>query len=188
MDESGVKVSGEMHTNLEIAGNTLVGHVSDWPTGMYHKAHYHGGGAVLLALRGKGYVLMWPKEIGMHPYQAGRADQVVKVEWKVGGIYSPPNGWFHQHFSTGADAVRQLAIRLPSRLHPIGFDLAASRQLSLKDPVIHGSVVSIKKGGSMVEYEDEDPEIRKRFEATLSAEGIQCQMPSVAHHRMESPV
>lgn len=181
LDQSDIKISNAQHTGFEIAGNTLVGHISDWPAGGYHKAHYHGGGATLTILRGKGYVLMWPKEAGIRPYQSGRGDQVVKVEWKPGAVYSPPSGWFHQHFNTGSESVRQLAIRLPSRLHPLGFDLAASRQHSLKDRNLTGVLLSVKQGGSLIEYEDEDPEIRGRFEQALREEGLQCRMPAVAY-------
>ena len=108
LDESDIKISNAQHTGFEIAGNTLVGHISDWPAGGYHKAHYHGGGATLTILRGKRYVLMWPKEAGVRPYQSGRGDQVVKVEWKPGAVYSPPSGWFHQHFNTGSEPVNFL--------------------------------------------------------------------------------
>jgi quercetin dioxygenase-like cupin family protein len=180
LDQNDVKVSNAQHTGFEIGGNTLVGHISDWPAGGYHKAHYHGGGATLTILRGKGYVLMWPKEAGIQPYQAGREADVVTVNWQPGAVYSPPSGWFHQHFNTGSDAVRQLAIRLPSRLHPIGFDLAASRQHTVKDRNLTGVLLSVKEGGSLIEYADEDPEIRKRFEAALRAQGLKFDMPGAA--------
>jgi oxalate decarboxylase/phosphoglucose isomerase-like protein (cupin superfamily) len=174
------KVAGGQHTCYEIVGNTLVGHISDWSQGRYHKAHYHGGGATLTILRGKGYVLMWPKEAGIQPYQAGREANVVTVNWKPGAVYSPPSGWFHQHFNSGAEPVRQLAIRLGSAEHPVGIHLAASRQDTLKDSDVFGGLVSVRKGGSLIEYEDEDPQIRKNFEAAIRGEGVECQMPNVA--------
>jgi mannose-6-phosphate isomerase-like protein (cupin superfamily) len=51
-------------TQLEIAKNTLVGQVAEWPVGRYHKAQDHGGGGVVVILRSQGYSLMWPKEWG----------------------------------------------------------------------------------------------------------------------------
>ena len=39
-------------------------------------------GAVLLILRSQGYSLMWPQEVGVHPYEAGFEDQVVRVDWQ----------------------------------------------------------------------------------------------------------
>jgi len=44
---------------------------------------------------------------------------------------------------------------------------------------IHGDV-----RGALLEYEDEDPAVRRDFEAALRAEGIACQMPEFA--RIES--
>jgi hypothetical protein len=41
-------------------------------------------------------------------------------------------------------------------------------------------VLSVKKGGALLEYEDEDPAVRRDFEAALRAEGIESQMPSLA--------
>jgi hypothetical protein len=44
-----------------------------------------------------------------------------------------------------------------------------------------GTTTSIKRGGTLIEYEDEDPEIRRRFEATLKQEGVRSDMPQVAY-------
>lgn len=35
---------------------------------------------------------------------------------------------------------------------------------------------SIKKGGTQLEYEDEDPKIHKQFEAALAQAGAKCGM------------
>ena len=51
-------------TQFEIANNRLIGHLAEWPVGRYHKAHFHGGGAVLVILRSEGYSLMWPNHLG----------------------------------------------------------------------------------------------------------------------------
>jgi hypothetical protein len=47
----GVKGAKVKIMNFEMAENVLTGHLSEWPVGMYHKAHYHGPGAILLGLR-----------------------------------------------------------------------------------------------------------------------------------------
>ena len=39
-----------------------------------------------------------------------------------------------------------------------------------------GADVSIKEGGAQVEYEDENPEIHRLFEADLASHGATCQM------------
>lgn len=38
---------------------------------------------------------------------------------------------------------------------------------------------SVKLGGTLIEYEDEDPQIRADFEAALAAKGLSCSMPPV---------
>jgi hypothetical protein len=143
--------------------------VADWPTGLYHKAHYHGAGAVIVILKSTGYTLLWPKEKGTQPYATGNGDEVVELRWREGSVLSPPSGWFHQHFNIGKEAARQLALRFGSRLHPIGLHQAAKKKTD-------GVYISVKKGGTMIEYEDEDPEIRRRFEANLNRVGTPLRM------------
>ena len=170
------KSAGGRITGFEISGNSLIGHIAEWPVGRYHKAHYHAAGAILLGLRSEGYVLMWPNELGPRPYEAGHADQVVKVEWGLGSVYSPPQGWFHQHFNTGREPARQLALRFGSHRYPVGFHLAAKRSEA-------GTAISIRDGGTLIEYEDEDPLIRRAYEEALARTGIPCDMPQFAYAR-----
>jgi hypothetical protein len=170
LDSRDVKGAGVELTQFELAGNELIGHISQWPVGRYHKAHYHGPGAVLLGLQSSGYVLLWDKELGTRPYDSGWGDHVVEIKWKECSIYCPPGGWFHQHFNTGAQAARHLALRYGSRTHPVGFKVAAQRRED-------GVYIDVKKGGTLIGYEDEDPEIRRRYEAELGHRGIPCQMP-----------
>jgi mannose-6-phosphate isomerase-like protein (cupin superfamily) len=173
LDAKEVKGAGAQITQFEMTGNLLIGHITDWPSGVYHKAHYHGPGAVLLGLRSKGYVLMWPRDLGLRPYQDGHADRVVRLEWGLNSIYSPPDGWFHQHFNTGPEPGRHLAIRYGSWLHGGLYLLANAGAQAV--------VTSIRKGGTMIEYEDEDPQIRKDFDASLRREGVASQMPEVVY-------
>ena len=174
LDAAEFKAAGGQLTQFEISGNSLIGHVSEWPAGRYHKAHYHAAGAVLLGLRSEGYVLMWPNEIGPRPFEAGKGDQVVGIEWGPGSVYSPPQGWFHQHFNTGPEPARHLALRFGSRKHPVGFHLAGKRMESATSK-------SIREGGTLIDYEDEDPEIRRQFEAALAERGVACDMPRFVH-------
>ncbi|HLB29389.1 MAG TPA: hypothetical protein VJM69_04590, partial [Dehalococcoidia bacterium] len=174
LDDASHKVSGGSSISYEMAGNSLIGHIADWPAGRYHKAHYHAAGAVLLILRSTGYLLMWPKEVGTRPYQAGREDAVVEFHWKPGSVYSPPNGWFHMHLNTGREAARQLAFRTGSRKNPIGFHVAAKHH-------IDGTLMSLQEGGTIIEYDYEDPEIRRRYEEALRRDGIECRMPPVVY-------
>jgi mannose-6-phosphate isomerase-like protein (cupin superfamily) len=172
IDAHEYKGKGGSFTGFEIAGNSLVGHLVEWPVGMYHKAHYHGSGAVLLILRSEGYTIMWPNELGTHPYATGHGDQVIRVDWKPGTAFGPPSGWFHQHFNLGTAPARQLALRYGSKRHKMGFYVAAQKRDG-------GVFISVKEGGTLIEYEDEDPEIRRIFEAEIKKRGIPNKMPPV---------
>ena len=167
-----VKGAGVRITQFELSGNGLIGHLAQWPAGRYHKAHYHGPGAILLGLQSSGYVLLWSKELGIEPYRSGRGEGVVEVKWKEGSVYCPPGGWFHQHFNTGAQAARHLAIRYGSRIHPIGFKIADKRSED-------GVYIDVKRGGTLIEYADEDPYIRKHYEDEMNKAGVPCEMPNV---------
>jgi oxalate decarboxylase/phosphoglucose isomerase-like protein (cupin superfamily) len=167
LDQREVKGAGVRITQFELSSNGLIGHLAQWPAGRYHKAHYHGPGAILLGLQSSGYVLLWSKELGIEPYRSGRGEGVVEVKWKEGSVYCPPGGWFHQHFNTGAQAARHLAIRYGSRIHPIGFKIADKRSED-------GVYIDVKRGGTLIEYADEDPYIRKHYEDEMKKTGVPC--------------
>ena len=177
LDDAPYKVHGGQITCFEMAENSLIGHLSEWPAGIYHKAHYHAAGAVLLGLRSKGYVLMWPKELGTRPYQAGKGDKVFEVPWKAGSVYSPPDGWFHMHLNTGPEPARHVALRLGSRKNPTTLHDASQKNER------EATTRSLREGGTVIEYEDEDPEIRRRFEAAVKREGVRCEMPPVTYRK-----
>jgi oxalate decarboxylase/phosphoglucose isomerase-like protein (cupin superfamily) len=167
IDAQEQKGAGVNITQFEISNNTLIGHLAEWPVGRYHKAHYHGGGAVLVILRSMGYSLMWPNDLGTRPYENGFGERVVRVNWVPGSVFSPPTNWFHQHFNTGSDPALQLALRCGSQKFPLGIRVA---------PIRAGVYTSIKEGGTLIEYEDEDPHIRRIYEAELEREGITFDM------------
>ena len=172
LGEREVKGAGVSITQFELSGNSLIGHLAQWPAGRYHKAHYHGAGAILLGLQSSGYVLLWSKELGTRPYESGCAEDVIEVKWKAGSVYCPPGGWFHQHFNTGAQPARHLALRYGSRIHPIGFKIADKRSEE-------GVYIDVKKGGTLIEYADEDPQIRSHYEDELKKAGVPNEMPAV---------
>lgn len=153
----------------ELSGNTLAGHISEWTPGRYGRAHHHMGGAVLVIVRGEGYSLMWPLEAGPRPYESGNADQIVRVDWREGSAFSPATAWFHQHFVTSSGPALQLAIRYGSTKFGFRF-----HDLQLRG----GADVGMRKGGVMVELEDEDPEFRRLYKQELAAAGVEYQMPS----------
>ncbi len=171
LDDLFVKVEGGQVTNFRMASWTTV-HASEWPAGKYHKAHYHGPGAVILGLSGEGYALVWPRQCGIHPFQDGFGDKVLKVEWKRNGIYSPLNEWFHQHFNTGKDSSRQL--RVTGGGTRFGGPL-------FEEGITQPQMISVREGGSLIDYQDEDPEIRRMFEKALREKGVKSTMSPVTY-------
>lgn len=170
VDPSEAKGYGVRITSFDMGGSTLVGHIAEWPVGRYHKAHFHQGGAILLILRSEGYTLMWPQEAGIRPYRSGHGDKVVRVNWREGSVFSPPSGWFHQHFNTGKEKARQLAFRYSgqSGKYLLGCWRAINKE---------GVRTSIREGGTLIEYEDEDPQVQKDFDAELKKTGVSMEMP-----------
>jgi len=171
LDQGESKGPGNLSTHYEMSGNVLVGHMTEWPVGRYHKAHYHGGGAVLMVVRSKGYSIMWPSELGLRPYENGYGDQVVRVDWQVGSVFSPPTGWFHQHFNIGHEPARQLALRYGSHNYGVQFHDVQSRV---------SCSISTRVGGTLIELEDEDPEIRRLYQEEIARLGIEYRMPALA--------
>ncbi|MBI4283744.1 MAG: cupin domain-containing protein [Chloroflexi bacterium] len=165
------KVEGGKQTYIIVASWAGI-HTSEWPVGIYHKCHYHGPGAILVGLKSEGYVLVWPRYCGIHPYQDGYGDQVSKVNWKVGSIYCPPNEWFHQHFNTGTEPAQHLAVTGGG----LGIEMptVTDRRSGAGSP-------SIRDGGTVIEYEDEDPEIRRMFEKALKQNKVKFAMKPVVY-------
>ncbi|MET0501970.1 MAG: ethanolamine ammonia lyase-activating protein [Candidatus Binatia bacterium] len=138
---------------FEMAQSMMGSHVSRFPVGLYKKAHRHGPGAHVFILTGKGYSLLWPE-----------GKERVRVDWRPGSIVVPPEGWFHQHFNSGGVPARYLALKV------------ISRKFKLQPGKIQ-SDVPLAYGGWQIEYEDEDPEIRRVFEEECAKSGAEVKMP-----------
>jgi quercetin dioxygenase-like cupin family protein len=145
---------GAASVSIELSENCLTSHISEFPVGTYKKAHRHGPGAHVIIIGGQGYSLMWPE-----------GEEIKRFDWKDGSVVVPPERWFHQHFNTGAAPARYLAIRWGSQKYP--------RPWQMKS---YGVDESVKKGGAQIEFEDEDPMIRRMFEAELAKQGMQSRM------------
>ncbi len=154
--------AGGSYLAFELAHNTMVAHISEFPVGTYKKAHRHGPGANVVILGGQGFTLLW---------QDGKWDQRTKVDWAPGSIVVPPNQWFHQHFNSGNIPARYLALRWGSnryQFRPGG-----------GDEVRGGTEISTREGGNQIEYDDENPEIHRLFEEELARSGAICHMKAM---------
>jgi len=154
--------AGGTNIMFEIASNTMIAHVSEFPVGTYKKAHRHGPGAHVVTLSGHGYTLMWPEH-----------GETIRIDWKPGSVLVPPLQWFHQHFNSGAEPARYFAVRWGSKNFPMP-------SLSWNQENVDKSV---RKGGDQIEYEDEDQHIRALFETELAKVNVQSKMPAVARAR-----
>ena len=154
------KERGAGGTNImfEVAGNTMIAHVSEFPIGTYKKAHRHGPGAHVIILSGKGYTLMWPE-----------GSEQIRIDWKPGSMLVPPLQWFHQHFNAGDTPARYLAMRWGSKKYPMP-GLAWNQDNVDK---------SLRAGGDQIEYEDEASEIRRLFDGELAKVRVASRMPAV---------
>lgn len=150
-------------TRFEIADNSLVGQLVEWPVGRYRKAHCRSGGVTLLILRSSGYSLMWPSDIGAQPYRNGLASQVVRYDWSPGSLFSPPPNWFHQHFNTGAEPAQTLAFYCGSDAFPL------SKRADGPSRARYGVT---RQAGGLLEFDGDDPFIRRMYEAELAKSGI----------------
>lgn len=144
--------SGAKSFHLSMADNTMACHLSEFEVGTYKKGHRHGPGAHVIILAGEGYSLLW---------QEGK--ERVRVEWRPGSMFAPPEWWYHQHFNTGPEPARYLALRR-----------GGSPEHTLRIGMRGGN--SEDAGAEQIEYEDEDPTIRELYVKELAARGIKLRM------------
>jgi hypothetical protein len=162
------KAYGRTAAGFRMANKTFSGHIDQWPVGRYHQAHWHGPGRLLHPIRSEGFVMLWPYQLGTQPFEAGHGDEVVVEHWKAGGLYSPPGGWFHAHFNTGSEPARNLAFYGASGFEP----LAPRREGEFSE-----TQESVREGGRLIDYADEDPEVRRLYKAELDQKGVPFDMP-----------
>jgi oxalate decarboxylase/phosphoglucose isomerase-like protein (cupin superfamily) len=132
-------------------GSPISGHMSVFPARTYKKGHRHGPGYMIVIPAGEGYSIMWPE-----------GGEKVVIPWHEASAFVPPNRWFHQHFNVGAAPARYLAIHPPR-----GFSGISEK---LED-----------RARDQIEYTDEDPSIRARFEAELGRRDLTTLMPDEAY-------
>jgi quercetin dioxygenase-like cupin family protein len=144
--------AGGTNIKYRLARNSMMAHVSEFEVGTYKKGHRHGPGAHVLVLTGQGYSLMWPD-----------GQPIKQFPWGPGSLVIPPDQWFHQHFNTGSTPARYLALRL------------GGGQKYREDGMPFSSI-DRKLGGNQIEYEDEDPLVRRLFTEACRHNGVEPRM------------
>jgi mannose-6-phosphate isomerase-like protein (cupin superfamily) len=156
--------AGGLNVMLKMANSVINAHISQFGVGTYKKSHVDpdlkgrnpGGGAHILILDGVGFTLVW------EPGDAG----FQRIDWEANSLVVAPRGFYHQHFNTGATPARYLALRQDQ-------DVSYDRTRRFAD-------VSEREGGGQVEYENENPDIHKVFEADLEKHGVTCGMEKLS--------
>jgi hypothetical protein len=151
LEPTGQMGVGMSHVGMRFPGSPIWAHISAFEPFTYKKAHRHGPGTIVILLSGEGYSLMYPEG----------ADPVV-CPWHEGAAIVPPNAWFHHHFVLSPTPARTLALHR-SRLHP-GL----------------GETVEDYERNE-VQYWQEAPAIRERFERELGQRGYASQMPPACY-------
>jgi hypothetical protein len=132
-------------------------HSSEMPVGTYKKAHRHGPDFHVFAVTGHGYSLLW--------YEGDA--EYVRVDWRHGVVFAPPDMMYHQHFNTSPQPSRYLAVALGSLRYPF---------TSEKRTLFTGVDVSVRDGGRQIEYEDQNPRIDTLYRAELAKHGVESKM------------
>jgi uncharacterized RmlC-like cupin family protein len=140
-----------------LADGMMHAHCSAMPVGTYKKAHRHGSDYHVTILDGEGFSLLW--------YEGDR--DFVRIDWRYGWMFAPPDQMYHQHFNTSAAPARYLATALGNSRYPF---TEKNKQGKL------GVDVSVKDGGFQIEFEDQDPRIHAMFLAALATNGVDCRM------------
>lgn len=133
---------GSKNIQFVLGETTMAAHISEVGVGNYKKAHIHGEGTHIVQLGDEGYSLYW-KEGG----------EPRRVEWKYGLLHSPGEREWHQHFNVSDHPGRYLAMSYGGYRFPFTNANRAN--------ILHHYE---KKSTIQIEYEDEDPRIRKWFD------------------------
>jgi mannose-6-phosphate isomerase-like protein (cupin superfamily) len=149
--------AGSRNIKIILADSAMHAHTSEMPVGTYKKGHRHMAGAHVFAITGSGYTLMWmdgDKDFERH-------------EWRHGFVFAPPDGMFHQHFNTGPEPARYLAVSLGSHRYPVLW-----RKVWRKK----NHETSVNEGGIQINYEDQDPRIHQIWLEELGKTGVPSKM------------
>lgn len=161
------KARGVRNKSIEmvLSDNTMQTHISQFDVGTYKRAHRHGPGSQILALDGVGYTLFWKDTPKFSDAREHR-----RAEWSEGAIFVPPDRWYHQHFNVGDKPARYMATTWIGGKYFAMSMGGGGRTHRL-------NTVSYREGGNMIDYTDEDPQVRSIFEEELKKHGVPSRMP-----------
>jgi len=137
---------------VRFPNSPITAHMSVFPSHTYKKAHRHGPAYVIVIPAGEGFSVMWPE-----------GKEKVIIPWQEASVFVPPNRWFHQHFNLGQVQARYLAMHPPR-----GLATGANEQIA--DPA-----------RDQIDYANEEPWIRERFESELAKRGMTSDIPEAAY-------
>jgi hypothetical protein len=152
LDSNASRGAGGRTVRIQFAGSDMTCHMSVFDAMTYKKAHRHGPGRVIVIPSGEGYSTLWLE---------GQEEPVV-VPWQEAALFVPPDRWFHQHFNLSGQPARYLALHPPMQFHGYA-ERAEDRKRD------------------QIEYKDEDPSVRRRFEEELAKRGLESLMPEDAY-------
>jgi cupin superfamily acireductone dioxygenase involved in methionine salvage len=144
--------AGSSNMKFILADGTMHAHSSQMPVGTYKKAHRHGADFHVFAVTGHGYSLLW--------YEG---EDFVRVDWRHGVVFAPPDMMYHQHFNTAPTPSRYLAVALGSLRYPFTTE---------KRNLFMGVDVNVRDGGRQIEYADQNPRIHEIYLAELARHGV----------------
>lgn len=152
--EEGLQTSRGTGTSVGIRPPdlSLWAHVSRIPPCKYRNIHRHHPGANVIVDRGEGYSLMWPSN--------DPDPEWVRVDWQPGTVFTPPTLWWHEHFNLTDSEARYFAHH-------------SSEVLFAGETKVFDHLADY----NIIDYPDEDPEIRRLFERELAERGLESKMP-----------
>jgi mannose-6-phosphate isomerase-like protein (cupin superfamily)/uncharacterized RmlC-like cupin family protein len=150
--------AGSSQIQLILADGVLHAHISEMPVGTYKKAHRHAPDVHVYVISGEGYSLLW--------YEDDK--DFLRVDWRHGWVFAPGDMMFHQHFNSGGEPVRYIAVTQGSVRYPMTEHM---RRIYAKVDI------DVKKGGNQIEYNDQDPRIHRMFVDELARKGLAVNMP-----------
>jgi uncharacterized RmlC-like cupin family protein len=157
LKEWAARGAGGSNMMFVLADGTMHAHISQMPVGTYKKGHRHGADFHVYSVTGHGYSLLW--------YE--KDEEFVRVDWRHGVVFAPPDQMFHQHFNTSPEPSRYLAVAFGGLRYPFTTE---------KRHVFMGMDVSVKDGGCQIEYEHQDPRIHGIFLKELAKYGAPSKM------------